>query len=180
MADVRILVIGFLLIQISASPAAEHSSGGHPRDQEVCFSPDEHCDKQFFEFIGSAKESIDMAIYEFTLRPLADRLKTLAKKIKVRVVVDGSEAKRSYSSVPLLIEAGVKVRYGRQGGRGIMHDKFTVVDGSMVETGSFNYTKGAVSINQENQIYVATPEVVSRFKERFQKMWESAKRTRGD
>jgi phosphatidylserine/phosphatidylglycerophosphate/cardiolipin synthase-like enzyme len=179
MADVRILVIVFLLIQTSASPAAE-SSGQHPHDQEVCFSPDEHCDKQFFEFIGSAKESIDMAIYEITLRPLADRLKTLAKKKKVRVVVDGSEAKKSYSSVPLLIEAGVKVRYGRQTGRGIMHDKFTVVDGSMVETGSFNYTNGAVSINQENQIYVATPEVVSRFKERFQKMWESAKRPRGD
>jgi phosphatidylserine/phosphatidylglycerophosphate/cardiolipin synthase-like enzyme len=71
-----------------------------------------------------------------------------------------------------LIAAGVPVRYGHQAG--IMHDKFTIRDGAELETGSFNYTNHASLANQENQIYLADPEVLERYRARFEKMWASA------
>ena len=69
----------------------------------------------------------------------------------------------------MLIKAGAKVRYGRQ--RGIMHHKFVIVDGKLLETGSFNFTNGAANSNQENQVYLATPKIVERFKKRFDQSW---------
>src|SRR5438132_690179 len=62
------------------------------RDQEVCFSPDEHCDERILTFVGSAKKSIDMAAYELTLKPLGDELVNLSKKISIRIVVYEKEA----------------------------------------------------------------------------------------
>jgi phosphatidylserine/phosphatidylglycerophosphate/cardiolipin synthase-like enzyme len=51
-----------------------------------------------------------------------------------------------------------------------MHNKFTLVDGTRLETGSFNYSHQASTANQENQLYLGTPEIVARYKARFEKM----------
>ena len=93
-----------------------------------------------------------------------------AKKIPVRIIVDKRQAMGKHSLVSLLVKAGAKVRYGRQ--RGIMHDKFTVVDDKMIETGSFNYTHHATEANNENQVYLSAPSVVSKFHQRFEAMWK--------
>jgi phosphatidylserine/phosphatidylglycerophosphate/cardiolipin synthase-like enzyme len=87
----------------------------------------------------------------------------------VRIVVDRRQSKQPHSLARLLVKAGAKVKVGRQ--RGIMHNKFTIVDGQMIETGSFNYTAGASYKNNENQIYLAQPQVVDRYKKRFEKLW---------
>jgi len=34
-----------------------------------------------------------------------------------------------------------------------MHDKFMVIDGDAIETGSFNYSEGAVRHNAENALW---------------------------
>jgi len=145
-----------------------------PRDLETCFSPDEPCDIKLIKFVSGAKKSIDVAIYDINLDQLVHQL--LVQKIqnlKVRVVVDRRQAKGDHSLVPLLIKAGAQVRYGHQ--RGIMHDKFTIVDGGMVETGSFNYTNHASEANQENQIYLSNPLVTDRYRARFEKIWSTAR-----
>jgi phosphatidylserine/phosphatidylglycerophosphate/cardiolipin synthase-like enzyme len=141
-----------------------------PQDQEVCFSPDESCDAKLIKFIDTAEKSIDIAIYDLNLDQLAHKLLVASKKIPVRILVDKKQAKGSHSLVPLLIKAGAQVRYGHQ--RGIMHNKFTIVDGRMIETGSFNYTNHASQSNNENQLYLANPTIVGRYKARFEEIWK--------
>jgi phosphatidylserine/phosphatidylglycerophosphate/cardiolipin synthase-like enzyme len=140
-----------------------------PQADEVCFAPDEPCDVKLVKFIQSAKVSLDVAIFDINLDKLVHELIIQSKKIPVRVLVDRREAKGRNSLVQLLLDAGVKVRYGHQ--RGIMHNKITIVDGKMIETGSFNYTNGAAFKNNENQLYSATPSIVERYKSRFEKIW---------
>jgi phosphatidylserine/phosphatidylglycerophosphate/cardiolipin synthase-like enzyme len=140
-----------------------------PQDAEVCFSPDEPCAVKLLRFVDSAQTSVDVAIYDLNLDQLVHHLLIASKKIQVRIVVDQRQAKGNHSLVPLLIRAGAQVRFGRQ--RGIMHNKFTVVDGKMIETGSFNYTNHASQSNNENQIYLRNPEVVARYKKRFEEIW---------
>jgi phosphatidylserine/phosphatidylglycerophosphate/cardiolipin synthase-like enzyme len=65
------------------------------------------------------------------------------------------------------------VRIGRQ--RGVMHNKFTIVDGRMVQTGSFNYTNSGSERNEENQIYLAKPAIVERYERRFEDIWSRAR-----
>lgn len=144
-----------------------------PIDQEVCFAPDEPCDLKLKQFADAAEKSIDMAIYDINLDELVHVVLLKSKKIPVRVIVDQRQAKGSHSLVETLIKGGVQVRYGRQ--RGIMHDKFVVIDGKGLELGSFNYTNHAATANQENQLYLFSPKVVERYKERFEKMWSSAR-----
>ena len=58
-----------------------------------------------------------------------------------------TKSKRDY-----LTACGVDVK--TVGRYAIMHDKFIVVDGKHVETGSFNYTYAASARNAENAIVV--------------------------
>jgi hypothetical protein len=91
----------------------------------------------------------------------------------------------AHSLVSALIRAkaekpnlNLEVRYGVQ--RGIMHNKFTIRDGetrdAMLETGSFNYTRPASESNNENQIYISVKNVVKAYNDRFETIWEKAKR----
>ncbi len=143
-----------------------------PIDEEVCFSPEEHCDIKLVKFIDSAKSSLDIAVFDITLDQVAHHILVQAKKIPVRMVVDRRQAKGNHSLVRTLIKGGISLKIGRQ--RGLMHNKFTIVDGKMVETGSFNYTNGASTSNSENQIYLEKPAIVSRYRNEFERLWANA------
>ena len=147
------------------------NSVAEPKDQEVCFSPDSPCDLKLIQMIRSAKKSIDMAVYAINRDSLVHHLILASKKMPVRIVVDRRQSKGERSLVPLMIKAGVKLKYGRQ--RGVMHNKFTIVDGKMLETGSFNYTNHASESNHENQVYLSNPTIVEKFKLEFENLWEN-------
>lgn len=162
MKHVLLCVLAFVSSLAYAEPAV------------VCFSPDEGCDVKLSQFVQSAQQSIDVAIFDFNLDKLAHDLLVQSRKVRVRVLADLRQAKnKERSLIPMLTKAGVQVRYGRQ--RGIMHNKFMIIDGKKLETGSFNYTNGAAFKNAENQIYLSEPEIIRRYQERFEKLWRTAK-----
>ena len=143
-----------------------------PLDQEVCFSPQGACDAKLVRFIQSAKKSIDVAIYDLNLEVVKHELLEQSKRIPVRVIVDRRQAHEEHSSVPSLIQLKANIRYGRQ--RGIFHNKFMIVDGVMIETGSFNYTHNAASNNNENQVYLASAVIVEQYRKHFEELWKRA------
>ena len=57
----------------------------------------------------------------------------------MRVVVDKSNETARYSAATFLANQGVPVRIDYQ--YAIMHDKFMVIDGETLETGSFNFNR---------------------------------------
>ncbi len=149
-----------------------------PQDKEVCFSPDESCDVKLWKFIQTAQKSLDVAIYDITHEKIVHELLVASKKITVRIIVDRKQSKGHHSLVGLLIKGGANVKFGKQ--RGIMHDKFIVVDGKRLETGSFNYSSNAYRNNQENQIYLDDPTIVQRYVRQFEKMWNDANTASAD
>lgn len=149
-----------------------------PEDLEVCFSPEEHCDRKIVKFIDAAQASLDIAIYDVNLGSLVSLVIEKSKKIPVRMVVDKKQAQGKSSAVPKLLAAGVQIRFGHQRGSGIMHNKFVIVDGKMLETGSFNETNHASFYNNENQIYLTNPKVLERYKKRFEFLWSEGRPVR--
>ena len=89
---------------------------------------------------------------------------------KAQTAPEGTFAVIQQSTV--LSKAGAKLRFGRQ--RGIMHNKFTIVDGKAIETGSFNYTNHAYRANNENQIYLWDKPIVDRYQKRFEEIWSNS------
>lgn len=144
-----------------------------PQDLEVCFSPDEPCDLKLLKFIESAEKSIEVAVFDINLDQIVHALILKSKKINVRVLVDKRQSKGQHSLVQTLVKGRVKVRYGSQ--RGVMHNKFVIIDQKFLETGSFNYTNHAYKANQENQIYIHNPAVIDRYLKRFEQSWKSGK-----
>ena len=144
-----------------------------PVDQEVCFSPEGNCDIKLWKLIQTAQKSLDIAIFDLTHVKIAHEIAVASKRIPVRVLVDRRQSKGQHSRVPFLIKAGVNVRIGTQ--RGIMHNKFAIVDGKMLETGSFNYSDGASTKNNENQVYLANPAIVEAFRRRFEEIWSAGR-----
>ncbi len=143
-----------------------------PQDLEVCFSPADPCDIKLIKFVQSAQKSLDIAIYDINLDQLVHEILVQSKKIPVRIIVDRRQAKGNHSLVPLLKKAGADIRYGHQ--RGIFHNKFTIVDNKMIETGSFNYTHHAATANHENQVYLANPKIIETYRKHFDELWSQA------
>ena len=71
-----------------------------------------------------------------------------------------------------LRKAGVTVKLMRGiKGNGIMHHKVAIYDGSVVQTGSFNWTDNASCCSWENSVFLADQTIVRRYQEEFDLMW---------
>ncbi len=141
----------------------------------VYFSPKGGCEKAVVGAIKSAEHSIDVAIYAFTNRRIASALIGASKKgVKVRIIMDRETARSRSSVLPLLLKEGIPVRLKRGSRGGLMHNKYAIVDGKVVLTGSFNWTRSAETRNDENLVIIRSEEVAERFERNFEKLWNLA------
>lgn len=137
---------------------------------ETCFSPNEGCDQKLIDIISSAKKTLDIAIYSIAHTGIANAIiDAQTRGVVVRMVVDKSQSVGVHSETGTLTTANVPLKIGNVAG--IMHDKYTIVDGAILETGSFNYSSSATSYNAENQIYITNKDVIQRYQDNFEKLW---------
>lgn len=118
----------------------------------VAFSPGD-AEALVVSTIGGAKKEVRMAAYSFTSPKVAKALVDAKKRgVDVRAVLDKSQRTERYSGATFLANEGIAVRINSK--YAIMHNKFIVVDGVTVETGSFNFTSSAAKRNAENVIVI--------------------------
>jgi cardiolipin hydrolase len=139
-------------------------------DPETCFSPAEACDKKLISFIQKSQRSLDVAIYAITHPDIASAIVQAHRRgVTVRMVADRSQSQGNSSKVGELRAQGVPLKIGAA--QGLMHNKFTILDGQSLELGSFNYTRSASTSHAENQLYIGDPMVVEKFRIEFEKLW---------
>ena len=126
--------------------------------------------------IGSARRSIDMAAYSFTSADVARALADASRRgVQVRVLADRTgnldkDARYARHALSILQLAGVAVR--TIDAYPIFHDKYMVIDGRTVQTGSFNYTYSAARRNAENVLVVWNdPALASRYAADWRANW---------
>jgi len=140
-------------------------------DVSVYFCPQDGCAEKMIEHIDLAKSSIHIAIYSFTHDGIADALiRAKERGVEVSVVFDYDQSKNDASDDERLIMAGVLVRY--RNGSGYMHNKFMVIDGNVVATGSFNYSQNADTKNDENLIFIVSEGVAAKYNGNFESLWK--------
>jgi phosphatidylserine/phosphatidylglycerophosphate/cardiolipin synthase-like enzyme len=146
-----------------------------PGSIEVAFSPNGGATDLILKAIGSAQSSVRVAAYSFTSRPVANALIEAHRAgIDVAVVIDhGQISKTTHSVVPLLVAEKVPLRVDTI--HALQHDKYMIIDGKTVETGSFNYTASAERRNSENVIVLwDTPALAAAYTENWQTLWDDA------
>lgn len=138
---------------------------------EVAFSPRAGATELVVKAISSAKISILVAAYSFTSKPIAQALVAAHRRgVDVQVIVDKSQKTERYTSATFLANMGVPTRVDSQ--HKIMHNKFIVLDGQSVETGSFNFTASAEKSNAENALVIwNNPKLAAIYAANWQEHW---------
>ena len=141
---------------------------------EVGFSPEGTSLPLVIKAINSAHSTICMATYSFTSAPIAKALVAAQKRgVAIKIVSDQKGNSNKYTATRYLANQGLNVRLN--GNYAIMHNKFIVVDNQTVETGSFNYSAGAVDKNAENVLVMWNyPDVASRYANECNRLYNEA------
>jgi len=127
---------------------------------------------RFLAYLTSAKTTLDICVFNITLDEISDSVISLFQKgVKVRVITDDDQAGGQGSDVERFKVAGIPVKVDNNPAH--MHNKFAVIDGHLLMTGSFNWTRQAVLQNQENVVVQDTPFLVTQFAQRFNALWNS-------
>ncbi|EOC0012233.1 phospholipase D family protein [Cronobacter turicensis] len=140
----------------------------------IGFSPEGSAQNAIIDLINSAQRQIRVAAYSFTSPVIVKSLiRAKQRGIDVRIVVDenGNKSKSSVAAMSLVKSAKIPLRTISK--YAIHHDKFIVVDGESVETGSFNYSSSANSKNSENAIVLYNmPQVAKPYLSHWESRWQ--------
>ena len=166
------LALGLLL---AGPAAAEHAGHPAPPAESACpvivrFSPHGGAEALVAATLREARERVRVAIYGLTSPVIETALGDLARAgVKVALKADRiqSAGKAQAALLGRLQAAGVVVEVSHVGR--LLHDKFAVVDGRWVITGSFNWTISAEQRNRENVLVFDCPALAQA----FDAEWES-------
>jgi phosphatidylserine/phosphatidylglycerophosphate/cardiolipin synthase-like enzyme len=86
--------------------------------------------------------------------------------VQVQVILDKSQRREKYSSADFLANQGVPTMIDAQ--HAIAHNKVIVIDGEMVLTGSFNFTKAAEEKNAENLLVIRDATLVAQYSQNWE------------
>ncbi|TGE24081.1 T9SS type A sorting domain-containing protein [Hymenobacter aquaticus] len=138
-------------------------------------------------YIDRAQETIDVAIYNWNNQTIVDALnRAQARGVKIRLIY---EATNSNASLPALNAAIPRI--GRDSdndasNRGIMHNKFVVIDANSIDanrpwvwTGSTNWTAAQLFTDRNNVIALQDQSLARTYTLEFQEIWGSAGLTPG-
>ena len=122
--------------------------------------------------LHKAKETIDIAIYYFTDRDLANEvIGAYDKGIRVRIYLDKGQKEATYSKSRYLAKYGVAIRYSSN--PYLMHHKFCVIDTKVVITGSYNWTASADKRNDENLVVIHDAKIAEEYSAEFNRLWNN-------
>jgi phosphatidylserine/phosphatidylglycerophosphate/cardiolipin synthase-like enzyme len=182
-----ILALGFSMCNQESQPEAPLPVTGAPVNPgggwyQVYFTAPKYPDKEvdhhggldekLTAFINTAQASVDMAIYQLDLPNVTQALIDAKKRgaaVRVAADIDIYQDPKENPSFKQLEKAGIKVVGGNP--NAIMHDKFVVVDGKAVWTGSWNFTTNDTYRYNNNGILIQSPELARNYTATFEKMF---------
>lgn len=132
----------------------------------VYFSPEGGCTEAIVREIAAAKKTVHMQAATFTSPQIARALIAARQRgVDVRLILDRKkDDDRSQSE--RLVDAGVPTFI--DGKHHTAHNKVVVIDGQVLITGSFNFTKESEQENAENLLVVRNkPQLVDAYERNF-------------
>jgi phosphatidylserine/phosphatidylglycerophosphate/cardiolipin synthase-like enzyme len=148
------------------------------------FSPGENLERLDVDRLQSARQSLDIAMYAFTDKYIAETLVELAERgVRIRLYRDRSQYQqeqenaasyRDLSTTDLLRgQVNIQIRVKASGRRDLMHLKSYLVDGTLLRDGSANWSAAGLKRQDNNAHFTNDPAQVRAFQQAFEAMWEA-------
>jgi phosphatidylserine/phosphatidylglycerophosphate/cardiolipin synthase-like enzyme len=117
--------------------------------------------------LDGARASFHGAFYSISSKSLASKMIEAHRRgVEVLLVVERRNARGA--EFDRLVGAGIPVV--SETGRGLMHNKFAIIDGRIVWTGSYNLTENGVPKHNNNAIEIVSEELSKIFEAEFDEM----------
>ena len=164
------------------------------------YSPEENLESIDVDLIDHARQSIEIAMYAFTDRPIADALiRAASRGVGIFIYRDGIQIRdRGDKSRRILSAVGrhsdVLIGVKRNYSRNIMHLKAYLVDGKFLRTGSANWSppgEGAYGCRrhprtchrgrwqQDNNLFLSNDRrLAEEFRRTFNRLWNRSSNLR--
>lgn len=125
---------------------------------------------KFLSYLTRATRSLDICVFTITCDEISNAVMDMHKRgVRVRVITDDDQAETQGSDIQSFRQCGIPVKVDHL--KTHMHHKFAILDGAVLMTGSFNWTRQAVLGNQENVVILDNPFLVQQFQAQFEKLW---------
>jgi phosphatidylserine/phosphatidylglycerophosphate/cardiolipin synthase-like enzyme len=171
-------VLGVVLLLILAFPSCNYAADNTRRALppiEIFFSPNGGCTEAILREIQDAKSNVLVQAYSFTSAPIAEALVDAHKRgVKIEVILDKSQRTEKYSSADFLVNMGITTKIDDR--HAIAHNKIIIIDGKVVITGSFNFTKSAEQSNAENLLIIRDKPLAEKYTANWQKHAEHSEK----
>ena len=126
---------------------------------DLYFCPQDNCEEALVSFLDSAQSSIYCALYDLGLPSVQQTLLDQQKQIEVKIVTDSDYLKKFNHS---FVKADTY---------GLMHNKFCIIDGKKISSGSMNPTNNDAHKNNNNLLLIESRVIAKNYEEEFQEMW---------
>jgi phosphatidylserine/phosphatidylglycerophosphate/cardiolipin synthase-like enzyme len=155
LASLRSTATIFLICWTSLADAQQITAFFTPRDDTATAVSSQ---------IDTAKKSILVAAYSLSEPTITAALLDAAKRgVEVHIIVNKTQQNDYYSTAPNLFQSGIDVVADLR--ESLFHNKYIVIDDSIVITGSMNYTKAGTTRNAENVLIITHPPLAKRYNE---------------
>lgn len=150
---------------------------GTVEENEKAAESDPHSPyKYVLSFIASATGTLDVCVYDFSDPEIvAALLDAAGRGIRVRIVtetentLDHENPGQLRESIQHLNAAKIPLVSDERGG--LMHNKFIIADGRHVWFGSMNLTHNALFRDNNNSLFVRSPELAAVFESQFERFF---------
>ena len=168
------IAITVILLAFSQATAGTEPTNTVPMTAEVFFSPGGGCTAAVVSELDRAKSNVLVQAYSFTSAAIAKALVDAHKRgVLVRVILDKSNQTDKYSAADFVAHSGIPTLIDSE--HAIAHCKVMVIDGGIVITGSFNFTRAAEEHNAENLLVIQSTALAAKYGKNWQEHAEHSK-----
>ena len=161
---------------VPASPAPQGAGYDLSGLPAYIFTDEDRLAAPLVAAMDRTRHTLDVALYNLQIDDAAAALARAQRRgVKVRVLFDRAHVyPQAGRQIQAVLDAGIEARE-MNGRGGAMHCKFAVFDGTLLETGSANWSGFAETMSYENIMFTADPDFVSGYAADFEWMWAQAR-----
>ncbi|HOO72353.1 MAG TPA: phospholipase D-like domain-containing protein [Spirochaetota bacterium] len=139
-------------------------------DINAYFSPDDNIERIILNRLKKASHSIYFMAFAFTSDSLGEMMiRKHRQGITVKGIVEKRGTGSKYSEFVKMKVEGIPVK--QDSNRYAMHHKVIIIDGDLLITGSYNFSKGANKKNDENILIIHNREIAQKYIEEFNRLY---------
>ena len=138
--------------------------------QSAFFSPGTACLEAIRTRLRNVRKHAEICVFTLSDDRHSDEVLAAHRRgVAIRLLTDNLKEFDASSDIGRLRDAGIAVAVDRTEAH--MHHKFALFDGEWLLNGSYNWTRSASELNEENIIQSNDATLLKQFSEQFERLW---------